>query len=125
MAVTLGGISLPDDIVWLDELDWTPVQQAREYTLSGALVLQEAAVQAGRPITLGGGVWARRDTVEALRTLADAPAADHTLDLRGTEYTVAFVRPQPITATPVIRYADPAPADPHDITIRLITVPSS
>ena len=122
MAVTLGGIALPDDIVWTDELAWTPVAQAIARTLSGGQIIEETALQGGRPITLGGGVWAPRSTVLALRALAATATQTHTLDQRGDSYSVVFVRPNPITATPVIRYADPAPDDPHDITIRLRTV---
>ncbi|MCR9089879.1 hypothetical protein [Algiphilus sp.] len=122
MAVTLGGIALPDDIVWTDELDWEPVAQARARTLNGGQIIEETTLQGGRPITLGGGVWVPRSTVLSLRTLAATAAQTHTLDLRGDTYTVAFVRPNPIQAVPVIRYADPVPDDPHEITIRLITV---
>ncbi|MCK5770941.1 hypothetical protein [Algiphilus sp.] len=122
MAVTLGGISLPDDIVWLDELAGPQVAQARARTLGGGQVIEETALLSGRPITLGGGVWASRSTVLALRTLAADAGETHTLDLRGDTYTVAFVRPNPIEATPVIRYADPAAEDPHELTVRLIEV---
>lgn len=122
MAVTLGGIALPDDIVWLDELAWSPVVQATSRTLSGAIVIEEATLQEGRPITLGGGVWVPRSDVEALLSLAATAGATHSLDLRGTAFDVVFRRPNAITATPVIQYADPAPEDPHEITIQLLTV---
>lgn len=122
MAVTLGGIALPDDIVWLDEFAHQQVGQARERTLTGAQVIEETALTAGRPITLGGGVWVARSMVLALRTLAADAAETHTLDLRGDAYSVALVRPNPMTATPVVRYANPEAADFYDITLRLITV---
>lgn len=55
MAITLGALPLPDNLHWSDEFSWSPVaQSAGEYSLTGALLLQESAKQAGRPITLVG-----------------------------------------------------------------------
>lgn len=52
--ITLGALRLPDTLVWSDEFDWTPVAQATEYGLTGALLIDEALKLAGRPITLKG-----------------------------------------------------------------------
>ncbi len=53
--MTLDGIELPDDLLWVDEFDWNPVAQDIERSLTGALMVQEQAKLYGRPITLTGG----------------------------------------------------------------------
>jgi hypothetical protein len=42
---------LPDDLLWTDEHAWTPAVAAVSYLLTGALLVESAARQAGRPIT--------------------------------------------------------------------------
>ncbi|MDG4562561.1 MAG: hypothetical protein P9E88_14835 [Candidatus Competibacter sp.] len=54
MAITLGALVLPSGLVWSDEDAWSPVEQALDYTLTGALVVEESVRLAGRPITLAG-----------------------------------------------------------------------
>ena len=121
-TVTLGGITLPPDLVWIDEFDHEPVAQADSRTLGGVLISEETALLHGRPITLGApGQWVERSVVIALKALAATSAETHTLSLRGDTYTVQFRRPA-ITARPAVTYADPLAADPYEITINLRTV---
>ena len=108
MSVTLAGITLPDDISWIDELDWEPVTQGVKFTLSGVPIIEESAAQGAQPMTLGrGGV--SRTTVLA-----------HPLSLRGTDYDVVFRRPLGVQATPVIPYAEPDPDDDYELTLNLL-----
>jgi hypothetical protein len=79
MPTLLNAIVLSDDLEWTDEMAWSPVSQHVEVTTGGALVVQEQAQLKGRPITLqtgneGDNYWgvATRETVEALRALANA-----------------------------------------------------
>ena len=68
MAITLGAVTLPQGLVWSDEFDWTPLAQTTEYSLTGALIVEQAEKQAGRPITLVGGIdfaWLTRNDVAA------------------------------------------------------------
>ena len=44
-------IQLEDGFFWSDE-NWAEIQQNQEYSISGALIVQEGRKQAGRPITL-------------------------------------------------------------------------
>lgn len=123
MAITLGGIELPDDLVWIDEFDWDPVAQATVRTLGGINVIEESALIAGRPITLGApGQWITRATLLLLRALAATPATTHVLDLHGTEHSVAFRRPTPIKAKPVVEFASPQDTDFYEVQINLMTV---
>ncbi|EKT4097719.1 hypothetical protein QEG32_002329 [Stenotrophomonas maltophilia] len=50
--ILLAGIELPADLQWTDEFTaWKVGQQVRN-SLNGAMIVQESARQAGRPITL-------------------------------------------------------------------------
>jgi hypothetical protein len=67
---------LPDDLLWADEHAWTPAVAAVSYLLTGALLVESAARQAGRPITLVGAAdmaWVTRATVDTLCDWAAEP----------------------------------------------------
>jgi hypothetical protein len=120
-------IALPDDLAWTDEYAWTPVGQSRNYTLTGALVIQSAARQAGRPYTLAASddntAWVSRATLDALYAMASIAGAVLTLDLRGSSRPVVFDHSgTPIEAVPIVPYADPVSTDAYRITLRLIGV---
>ncbi len=79
MAITLGAITLPAGLVWSDETGWSALIQTVEYSLTGALIVQQAVRQAGRPITLVGQssgndhtAWITRANLLALKTQLDA-----------------------------------------------------
>lgn len=78
MTTTLNGISLPDDIQWIDEFSGHGVGQVISPTLTGALLVEETIQQKGRQITLAsnGASWMRRSVVEQLQALVAAPLAD-------------------------------------------------
>ena len=59
MAITLGSIAawtvtLPGDMQWSDEFAWLPSTSLVEIACNGALLVEESAQLAGRPITLEG-----------------------------------------------------------------------
>ena len=135
--ITLAGITLPGDLFWSDEFSDTLVGQARKYSLTGALIIQESVRQAGRAITLETtqyrDTWVapvRLDTLRLLQALEadpdEAPFAlvlpDHNAGTR--TFNVAFRRGdgQPIEARPT-KFASPAiDTDLFAITLRLIQV---
>lgn len=138
MTASIAGIELPYDIQWVDEYTAWRVGQIIRPTLTGALVVQESALQAGRPITLrgfddGGMRYVAPitlATLDALRALEEsAGGANLTLVLPaagGTTRTfpVRFRRTDApaIEAVP-IKYQVPAEAgDWFLATIRLIQV---
>lgn len=128
MAILLGAISLPGDLRWSDEFAWSPVSRESEYSLTGALIVQESAKLAGRPITLEardeaqGYVWLTRSTILALKALADTPGWTGTLTLEdGRSFSVAF-RADGLEAAPVIHRAPADGADPYTLVLRLQTV---
>ena len=127
MAITLDSIALPENLHWADEYDWSPVRQNQEYTLTGALIVEEAAKQAGRPIPLttpAGGDWTTRSTVEALRAKL-AAGTDMTLTLHdGRSFTVRWrFEDTPLEARPVLDgLADPDAAALYRITLRFLAL---
>ena len=63
--------------MWTDEFNWSPVVSSVETTLSGALVIDTAQRQNGRPISLSAPrddmAWATRSTVAQLALWATVP----------------------------------------------------
>ncbi|TAA42467.1 MULTISPECIES: hypothetical protein [Pseudoxanthomonas] len=53
--ITLGGVTLSADLDWTDEFTAWRVGQNVRTSLTGAQIIQEAALQSGRPITLESG----------------------------------------------------------------------
>jgi hypothetical protein len=119
-------LTLPDDLLWPDEYAWQAVEQRAQYTITGALLVESAAKQAGRPLTLQGGgnwAWLDRTTLETLRAWAALPAQTFSLLFRGVTYSVVFDQPNgAISATPVVDYSDPTTTDYYVVTLRFIEV---
>jgi len=137
MTMTLDGIALPEDLYWSDETTPWAVGQTVSPTLTGALVIQEAALQTGRPITLesqrdGNTVVAvvERSVLDQLLAMAALPnVAPMTLVMPtyggGTAtYTVRWRRVDgpAIEAEPIVFKAPIAPGDFYTITLRLMQV---
>lgn len=142
MALTLSNgtttLMLPSGLLWADELVWESVAQNVTTSLTGAVVVEEWARVAGRPITYTGGMpWVRvsRDTALALQALL-APAGViltlthhdgrtfRVMPRRGGESSPAVqVSPWPQVAGSGL--ADPSGTDPYTIeALRLIEVPT-
>lgn len=119
-------IDLPDDLQWTDEYAWSPVEQAEEYAVTGALVVDVAARQAGRPITYEGSdtVWVSRATVAALRSLAAVPGQEMVLtNAESGVFNVIFNhRAGAIEARPVLFSAPLDAADQYVITLRFLEI---
>jgi len=138
MTASLAGIELPDDLEWVDEFTAWKVGQVIRPSLTGALIVQESALQAGRPITLqsldlGNSTFAAVVTLSVLEALqakeALAGAAPMSLVLPtsggGTRsFNVIWRRTDgPALEARPIKFQTPAePADLYLITLRLIQV---
>lgn len=116
MAITLyhaasaTTVTLPDALNWVDEYTWSPVEQTKTYTTTGALLIEESVKQAGRPITLEGNedrTWCTRALVDTLRAWAATPGIVLALTIRGTARDVTFDHEKgALQGLPVIFYAD-------------------
>lgn len=122
---------LPDDLLWSDEHSWTPAVAATSYLITGALLIQSALRQAGRPITLAGPhdmAWVTRAVVEQLRAWAATPVNDNAgrygLSFAdGRVFTVAFRHGEtPIESEPVLGIPARAESDFYRLTLRFLEI---
>lgn len=126
--ITLDTIELPADLFWQDEVEWTPIEQNEEFSLGGALLIEQGEKLAGRPITLAGEdnvAWVKRSVVEDL--MAKAALVDHQMTLTledARQFNVMFSHKngKPLTAEPVVRLLPPAAEDHYTLIIRLMAV---
>ena len=126
MAITLDAITLPEDLIWTDEFSWQQVKQKKQYTLTGALIIQSGKKLKGRPITLKGdekSAWITRSTLVALNNKI-ALMAEMTLTMNdGATYNVIFnAESNPIDAQPIIDFNNPDDADFYSLTLKLMEV---
>lgn len=127
---TLDAVSLPADIEWDDEGAWMPVAAVDAYTITGAIVRQVSAVQAGRPITLiargDQHVWLEYADIQVLRTMA-ATNLDTAMTLTlidGRVFTVVWAHDQKAVEFEPVEYivSDDTGfmgARPYTLTLRL------
>ncbi len=125
---------LPDDLLWSDEHAWSPAISSVSYLLTGALLVQSAVRQAGRPITLVGApdmAWVTRATVGALQAWAAVPLATATSSIGRFELTLADARvftvafrhfETAIEAEPVTGFPARAESDFYRLTLRLMEI---
>ena len=116
MAITLTHtassttLTLPDALSWADEYTWSPVEQTKTYTTTGALLIEEGVKQAGRPITLEGSedrTWCTRALVDQLHAWANTPGMVLVLTLRGVAHQVTWDHERgALQGLPVLFYAD-------------------
>jgi hypothetical protein len=117
-------ISLPDDLVWEDEYDFTPVTQESHITLTGEVIIETATQNGLRPMTLGGGedeIWISKAVLDALFASVnnDAPG-EMSLSWRGAQYTVIWRHDAspPIEATPINECYDPDDTDLYAVRLK-------
>ena len=122
-------LTLPDDLLWVDEHAWTPAVASTSYLITGALLVQSATRQAGRPITLEGAfdmAWVTRAAVGTLHAWASVPltAGDGRFELRlhdGRSFEVAFRHDELcVEAEPVLGFPARSDADRYRLTLRLL-----
>jgi len=135
MTITLSNgptvLQLDPDLQWINEFEWSPIEESEERSLTGALLIDIGVKSGGRPITLAppddDSAWMTRSTIEQLRSWEQMPALTLTLNFRGTSYQVKFRRTEgkPLEAHPATFVADPMPGgfgDWYLTTLRFIEV---
>lgn len=125
MTITLDAITLPDDLIWIDEYAYSPVKQTQSIAVDGTLIIEAAAQLKGRPITLQGGTdyaWIDKATLEALRAKQYQAGLSMTLTLRGTAFNVLFAHPDGLDAKAIIDYSNPDSTDFYTLTLKFIEV---
>ena len=101
---------ISDRLDWQDEFSWSPVDQATSYSTTGALLVDVALKQAGRPLTLIGtetDAWITRALCSTLQAWAELPGIQLTLVLRGQPRQVMFDHAKGgFTGKPVFKLQD-------------------
>lgn len=120
-------LTLDPDLLWSDEDNWHPVQQNVQRTITGALDVQVAAMNKGRPITLepedDSSAWMQSATVEQLRNWAAVPGQQLILTLRNETRNVIFRHQDGgLEARPVVHYRDRTPTDWYLCVVRLMEI---
>lgn len=118
MAITLASVTttvtLPQGLIWADELTWSPVALATEYTLTGSLILERSTKQAGRAITLVGTkefAWIARTDLLYLQTIL-AEDADLILTLHDARTFTVRPADNPLQVALLPRVKDSGPSNP-------------
>ncbi len=124
----LNTITPPDDLLWLNEFEWNPVEQTTEQSLTGALLVQKGQLMHCRPIILSGNGkagWVSRLTVKSLFALFKAANKTIMLTLPDSrQFWVIFDRSNGalIEAQEVLPFTYPEDSDRYFITLRFQTV---
>lgn len=129
--VTQREIHLPNDMLWVDEFNWTPVASTSSYSLAGSLIIEQGVKLAGRPITLempdNEMAWISRATHEALRAAAALPARrfklvfEYPSDIR--EFLVAFAPvDDPVDGRPIKGFPEHEPNAWFSVKLKFIEV---
>jgi len=125
--ITLDDITLPDDIIWVDEFAWDKINSEKQYSVTGSLIVQADAKQAGRPITLTGDektAWITRQTLLQLQIKAESLGAVWTLTwIDGRTFNVIFDHSQiALEAEPLLYISDPQLEHFYKVKIKLIEI---
>lgn len=123
MAITLGGVTLPD-LAIADEFSIPQIRAISRRTAGGGIHVQEYAIASGRPLDLYGGDdwgWITRTTLSALYALI-SPGATLTLVYESNTWSVRFrVEEIAIEATPLLARPNHAGGDYYNnVIIRLM-----
>ena len=114
--ITLGGLSLPTDLIWQEqEFIQADISAKSEISIGGDPLYFSQKIAAGKNITLvstenaGVSGWFTRDQTESLLTKSQVLGAIYQLILGGTSYYVRFRHEDPpvVSVTPVLTQPEP------------------
>jgi hypothetical protein len=121
---TLESVVLGENVVWVDEFDWTPVGQHRELAFDGALITEYlSANSSGRPYTLLVEPVEKSVLDDLVDLRDDDPQVEMTYtDVGGTTHAVIWDHSggRPIEAVPAVQYSEYEDADLFSVTLKLI-----
>ncbi|MEJ6655603.1 MAG: hypothetical protein QNL70_06330 [Pseudomonas sp.] len=127
MYITLDDVQLDDQLQWVNEFEHNPVEQTREHSITGALLVQEGVKLYGREIELraNGAAWTSLAVVRQLEALRNELGRVMLLTLAdGRQHHVIWNRSNgaSLTAEPLFREAYPTDDSLYLISLRLLTV---
>ena len=118
---SLGGVTLDNGCVWLNEFSYSSTQYKQSFTISGRQVLDISTMQTGRPVVIDCR-WITTATLQALQTLPDSDLTLVLDDDRVLTVVLDKTKGSGISADPVIPYAEYETTDYWAVTVNLITV---
>lgn len=127
MAMTLGGITLPDAII-LEPFNWPGIHASVEDTLGGGKIVQEFTKLDFQLIDLYGEediAWITHAVLESLRAIAMIANATYSLVYEGNTWTVRFRHEDApvVVAEPIIPKVIPLDTDYYNnLWIKLMKV---
>lgn len=89
--ITVGGIQVSDDLVWIDELSWAAYKHKVKPNLAGGITITGGSVKgnAGRVMTLSSEyAWASRAVLLELQKLFASPGPYNVILHDGREFLV-------------------------------------
>ena len=134
MSITLQyestALPLDPDLYWVDENQYSPVEQSVDVGLTGALIVQVDGdpTRPGRPITLQPeddfSAWMIRADLDQLNAWAAIADGVFTLTLRGVERSVMFRHQDKpaVDAKPVVHFSDVLSGDFYLVTLKFMEV---
>lgn len=121
----LDNLTLPTDLIWVDEFDWSPIEQTQTYSITGALIIESGTKQAGRIITLKGdnnSGLASRATIKNLYEKLNDASMILTLN-DGRTFNVVFNhKSKPIESKQWIDYSLQDDADLYTVNLSFLTI---
>ncbi len=126
--MTLDGVDIAEELRWIDEFIWSPVEAAKEATLGAKLIITESVIAGnqGRPITLQSDhAWMKRSDIVLVQSLFHTLGLEMTLilnDLR--EFNVRFrhYEAPAMTAISLIDTAFPEDETQYNLNLKLVVV---
>ena len=127
MALVLGGVTLPPNMVWEDKYKWSAVVQEVKVTLGGSPVVYSAPLQSGRRISLVAYQdqgWLTKAQVDAVNALANVAGATYNFTIGTESFNVVFRHEEPpaVEMDPLIPRAVPLDGDYFVGRIKLLVV---
>ena len=127
MIATLGGITLPEDMRWINEYSPAHASTSRQRAISGKQVISRSVPVTGKSIILRGGTdygWMQLSTLQSLIALYEQnPPNDppHTLIINGVSRYVLF-EDAGIEAEPIMEYNTHEATDWFVVALKLYTL---
>ena len=130
LIATGAEVTLPDDLMWVDEHSWTPVAQNASRLIDGALLVETAIKLKGRPITLQAPsddmAWVPFWVIKTLYGWAEIEAAKFLLTYRdGRTFIVIMAhdgQASAVEASPVAGFPARKDTEPFRLTLKLMEV---
>lgn len=120
-------VTLSDDLLWVDEHQWTPTVTTVSYSLTGSLLVESSVKKAGRPVTLQSEPdmgWVERRDVNLIYAWACLSGLILRLELKNqAPFNVMFRHGDgAVESAPVLGYGAYLDQEYYRLTLRLMQV---